>query len=140
MRFRILSASCRGVSSEDFLPDLSLRIEMCIRDRHESDANAGIRYKKKSIELELLAQNLTNQRVYVVNKQIKAVSYTHLDVYKRQAQYYAKVNQPAMAMKYALQSSEYNDSDLIGARKTQLQQEMCIRDRYIPAGLPQAVR
>ena len=41
---------------------------------------------------------------------------------KALAQYYAKVNQPAMAMKYALQSSEYNDSDLIGARKTQLQQ------------------
>lgn len=45
---------------------------------HESDANAGIRYKKKSIELELLAQNLTNQRVYVVNKQIKESNYRYI--------------------------------------------------------------
>ena len=47
---------------------------------------------------------------------------------KALAQYYAKVNQPAMAMKYALQSSEYNDSDLIGARKTQLQQVQAMYD------------
>ena len=47
---------------------------------------------------------------------------------KALAQYYAKVNQPAMAMKYALQSSEYNDSDLIGARKTQLQQVKAMYD------------
>ena len=47
---------------------------------------------------------------------------------KTLAQYYAKVNQPAMAMKYALQSSEYNDSDLIGARKTQLQQVQAMYD------------
>lgn len=36
---------------------------------------------------------------------------------KALAHYYAKVNQPSLAMKYALQSSEYNDSDLIEARK-----------------------
>ena len=47
---------------------------------------------------------------------------------KALAHYYAKVNQPAMAMKYALQSSEYNDSDLIGARKTQLQQMQAMYD------------
>ena len=47
---------------------------------------------------------------------------------KALAQYYAKVNQPAMAMKYALQSSEYNDSDLIGARKIQLQQVKAMYD------------
>lgn len=47
---------------------------------------------------------------------------------KALAQYYAKVNQPAMAMKYALQSSEYNDSDLIRARKTQLQQVQAMYD------------
>ncbi len=38
------------------------------------------------------------------------------------ARYYSKVNQPMLAMKYALKSSEYNDSDLIESRKTQLQQ------------------
>lgn len=47
---------------------------------------------------------------------------------KALAHYYAKVNQPALAMKYALQSSEYNDSDLIGARKTQLQQVQAMYD------------
>ena len=47
---------------------------------------------------------------------------------KALAQYYAKVNQPALAMKYALQSSEYNDSDLIEARKTQLQQVQAMYD------------
>ena len=47
---------------------------------------------------------------------------------KALAHYYAKVNQPSLAMKYALQSSEYNDSDLIGARKTQLQQVKAMYD------------
>ena len=47
---------------------------------------------------------------------------------KTLAHYYAKVNQPSLAMKYALQSSEYNDSDLIGARKTQLQQVKAMYD------------
>ena len=47
---------------------------------------------------------------------------------KALAHYYAKVNQPSLAMKYALQSSEYNDSDLIGARKTQLQQVQAMYD------------
>ncbi len=47
---------------------------------------------------------------------------------KALAQYYAKVKQPALAMKYALQSSEYNDSDLIEARKSQLQQVQAMYD------------
>ena len=47
---------------------------------------------------------------------------------KALAHYYAKVNQPSLAMKYALQSSEYNDSDLIEARKTQLQQVQAMCD------------
>lgn len=47
---------------------------------------------------------------------------------KTLAQYYAKVNQPALAMKYALQSSEYNDSSLMEARKSQLQQMQAMYD------------
>lgn len=47
---------------------------------------------------------------------------------KTLAQYYAKVNQPALAMKYALQSSEYNDSSLMEARKNQLQQMQAMYD------------
>ncbi len=45
---------------------------------HESYANAGIRYKKNSFEIELLAQNLTNQSVYVVNKQIRESNYKYI--------------------------------------------------------------
>ena len=45
---------------------------------HESNAKAGIRYKKKSIELELLAQNWTNQKVYVVNKQVRESNYKYI--------------------------------------------------------------
>ena len=41
---------------------------------------------------------------------------------KALAHYYAKVNQPSLAMKYALKSSEYNDSDLLAVRESQLQQ------------------
>ena len=47
---------------------------------------------------------------------------------KALAHYYAKVNQTTLAMKYALQSSEYNDSDLIAVRKTQLQQAQAMYD------------
>ena len=38
------------------------------------------------------------------------------------AQYYARINKPVLAMKYALKSSEYNDSDLLAVRESQLQQ------------------
>lgn len=44
------------------------------------------------------------------------------------AHYYAKVNQTSLAMKYALQSSEYNDSDLVSVRKNQLQQAQAMYD------------
>ena len=47
---------------------------------------------------------------------------------KALAHYYAKVNQTTLAMKYALQSSEYNDSDLVVVRKTQLQQAQAMYD------------
>lgn len=47
---------------------------------------------------------------------------------KALAHYYAKVNQTSLAMKYALQSSEYNDSDLVVVRKTQLQQAQAMYD------------
>ncbi len=54
----------------------------CLKDvdyrEHESYAHAGMRYKKKNIELELLAQNLTNQRDYTVNKQIRESNYKYV--------------------------------------------------------------
>lgn len=41
---------------------------------------------------------------------------------KALAQYYSKVNQPKMAAAFALKSLEYQDSDFIETRNTQLQQ------------------
>ena len=44
----------------------------------ENYANAGLRYKKSRIEVELLAQNITNQRYYVVNKQVRESNYRYV--------------------------------------------------------------
>ena len=44
------------------------------------------------------------------------------------SQYYIKVNNPALAAKYALLSSAYNDSDLIATRHGQLQQVQAMYD------------
>ncbi len=44
----------------------------------EKYANAGLRYKKSRVEVELLAQNLTNQRYYVVNKQVRESNYRYV--------------------------------------------------------------
>ncbi len=44
------------------------------------------------------------------------------------AEYYTKIKQPTLATKYAIQSAEYNDSDLIEARKSQLQQMQALYD------------
>ena len=48
-------------------------------------------------------------------------------VLKALAEYYRQKN-PSLAVKYALQSLEYNDSDLIETRKSQLQQMQCLYD------------
>lgn len=56
-------------------------------------------------------------------------SYNNLAVSaKGLAQYYALTNQPELATKYALLSSEYNDSDLVRVRKTQLHQLQAMYD------------
>ena len=56
-------------------------------------------------------------------------SYNNLAVSaKGLAQYYALTNQPDLATKYALLSSEYNDSDLVRVRKTQLHQLQAMYD------------
>ena len=47
---------------------------------------------------------------------------------KALAQYYLKNNQPLLASKYALLSSEYNDSSIIEARHSQLQQMQAMYD------------
>lgn len=58
-----------------------------------------------------------------------AISYSNkCDATKGLAKYYLKVNNFALAAKYALLSSEYNDSDLIETRNTQLQQMQAMYD------------
>lgn len=47
---------------------------------------------------------------------------------KTLAQYYLKRNNPILATKYALKSTEYNDSDLVRVRKTQLHQLQAMYD------------
>ena len=44
------------------------------------------------------------------------------------AQYYLKSNNPILAAKYAMKSTEYNDSDLVRVRKTQLHQIQAMYD------------
>ena len=50
------------------------------------------------------------------------------DATKGLVKYYYKINNFALAAKYALLSSEYNDSDLIETRNTQLQQMQAMYD------------
>lgn len=47
---------------------------------------------------------------------------------KTLAQYYLKSNNPILATKYAMKSTEYNDSDLVRVRKTQLHQIQAMYD------------
>ena len=91
------------------------------------DAKAYVLYQKGTYYLFVNKQDSAYDNLSLSFKMCKSYSIKAATT-KALAQYYAKVNQPAMAMKYALQSSEYNDSDLIGARKTQLQQVQAIYD------------
>lgn len=91
------------------------------------DAKAYVLYQKGTYYLFVNKQDSAYDNLSLSFKMCKSYSIKAATT-KALAQYYAKVNQPAMAMKYALQSSEYNDSDLIGARKTQLQQVQAMYD------------
>ena len=91
------------------------------------DAKAYVLYQKGTYYLFVNKQDSAYDNLSLSFKICKSYSIKAATT-KALAQYYAKVNQPAMAMKYALQSSEYNDSDLIGARKTQLQQVKAMYD------------
>lgn len=91
------------------------------------DAKAYVLYQKGTYYLFVNKQDSVYDNLSLSFKMCKSYSIKAATT-KALAQYYAKVNQPAMAMKYALQSSEYNDSDLIGARKTQLQQVQAMYD------------
>ena len=91
------------------------------------DAKAYVLYQKGTYYLFVNKQDSAYDNLSLSFKICKSYSIKAATT-KALAQYYAKVNQPAMAMKYALQSSEYNDSDLIEARKTQLQQGQAMYD------------
>lgn len=91
------------------------------------DAKAYVLYQKGTY---YLFTNLLDSAYYNLQQSLKlCLSYsTKAATTKVLAQYYAKTNQPTLSMKYALLSSEYNDSDLIEARKTQLQQMQAMYD------------
>ena len=91
------------------------------------DAKAYVLYQKGTYYLFVNKQDSAYDNLSLSFKMCKSYSIKAATT-KALAQYYTKVNQPAMAMKYALQSSEYNDSDLIEARKTQLQQVQAMYD------------
>ena len=91
------------------------------------DAKVYVSYQKGTYYLFVNKQDSAYDNLSLSFKMCKSYSIKAATT-KALAQYYAKVNQPAMAMKYALQSSEYNDSDLIEARKTQLQQVQAMYD------------
>ncbi len=91
------------------------------------DAKAYVLYQKGTYYLFVNKQDSAYDNLSLSFKMCKSYSIKAATT-KALAQYYAKVNLPAMAMKYALQSSEYNDSDLIEARKTQLQQVQAMYD------------
>ena len=91
------------------------------------DAKAYVLYQKGTYYLFVNKQDSAYDNLSLSFKMCKSYSIKAATT-KALAQYYAKVNQSAMAMKYALQSSEYNDSDLIEARKTQLQQVQAMYD------------
>lgn len=91
------------------------------------DAKAFILYEKARYyifvsQLDSAYFYLSQSLILSKTNSVKAV------VTKLLASYYAKVNQPILAMKYAMQSSECNDSDLMEARKTQLQQMQAMYD------------
>lgn len=45
--------------------------------KHETYLNAGIRYKKKRYEMELMARNITNLKEYTINRQMQEDSYVY---------------------------------------------------------------
>ncbi len=84
------------------------------------DAKAYVLYKKGAYYLFINQLDSAYDNLYLSLKLCKSYSIKAVTS-KVIAQYYEKINQPILAMKYALQGSEYNDSDLIKARKSQLQ-------------------
>lgn len=68
--FILKSLELFGDVSYNWLKEIDYRKQMIY-------ANAGLRYKKKNIEVELLIRNLTNQNYYVINKQIGESNYRY---------------------------------------------------------------
>lgn len=91
------------------------------------DAKAYVLYQKGTY---YLFANQLDSAYYNLSRSLKlSKSYSiKAATTKALAQYYAEVHMPVQAMKYALECSEYNDSDLTEARKTQLQQLQAMYD------------
>ena len=80
-----------GLGREYGMGDVPLPSKMCIRDRYSADEKIDL---KQYLEDEALSvKNRFNQAIFSVSDVVKAVSYTHLDVYKRQYITFAHVFQ-----------------------------------------------
>lgn len=91
------------------------------------DAKAYVLYQKGTYYL--FADQLDSACNYLLQSLKLCMSYSMKAVTtKALARYYARNNQPTLAMKYAMVSSEYNDSDLMEARTSQLQQLQAMYD------------
>ena len=99
-----------------------------------ADAKAYVLYEKGLYYMSLNQLDSAShylQHSFLLSHSLSVKSATS----KALAQYYLKVNQSALAAKYALISSAYNDSDLIEARRTQLQQMQAMYDYSRHQGL-----
>ena len=91
------------------------------------DAKAYVLYQKGTYYLFMNQLDSAYRNLVQSLKLCKSYS-NKAAITKVLSQYYARVGQPISAMKYSLQSSELNDSDLVEARKSQLQQIQAMYD------------
>lgn len=98
-----------------------------VGNQNYEDSYAFLLYEKG---LFFLQTNQLDSAYYKLNESLKfSKSFSNKAITtKTLAQYYLKSNNPILAAKYAMKSTEYNDSDLVRVRKTQLHQLQAMYD------------
>lgn len=96
-------------------------------NQNYEDSYAFLLYEKG---LFFLQTNQLDSAYFKLNESLKfSKSFSNKAITtKTLAQYYLKSNNPILAAKYAMKSTEYNDSDLVRVRKTQLHQLQAMYD------------
>lgn len=96
-------------------------------NQNYEDSYAFLLYEKGSF---FLQTNQLDSAYCKLNESLKlSKSFSNKAITtKTLAQYYLKRNNPILAAKYAMKSTEYNDSDLVRVRKTQLHQLQAMYD------------